>query len=149
MRNISQRQVAGVALALFVLALVIYGVRTRLRPSEVDVVVTVPQPSFPEDTELTPEMVENALRSIHIFPRGAKLPKKELLLLNTFFLQMDAHATAYESTSYIPDACDVFRSLDATFDNQPGWRSIQWRASRFGKVETFSVAAFISARCER
>ncbi len=103
--------------------------------------------SFLAITELKrSDDLERILGEFEIRPRRGRLSAEEMLNLASIFLQVDSLAEAQKmEVVSLPSSSDLFASLDASLSDRPGWWVLQRRAQTAGKVELFSVAAFIEA----
>jgi uncharacterized lipoprotein YbaY len=106
-----------------------------------------PPKSFLAITEQkTSADLEKILSEFEIRPRGGQLSKEEMLSLTTIFLQIDSLADAHKmGVVCLPSSSDIFASLDASLSDTPGWEILQQRAQTTGKIELFSVSAFVEA----
>ncbi|MBP6865854.1 MAG: hypothetical protein KBC32_11390 [Candidatus Didemnitutus sp.] len=90
--------------------------------------------------------LEKILGEFEIRPRRGRLSREEMLSLVTIFMQIDSLADAHKmGVVCLPSSCDLFASLDASLSATPGWDILQQRAQTTGKIELFSVSAFIEA----
>ena len=106
-----------------------------------------PPKSFLAITEQkTSADLEKILGEFEIRPRRGRLSEEEMLSLTTIFLQIDSLADAQKmGVICLPSSSDLFVSLDASLSDTPGWWVLQQRAQKTGKIELFSVSAFIEA----
>jgi uncharacterized lipoprotein YbaY len=112
-----------------------------------DAVSISPPKSFLAITEQkTAADLEKILGEFEIRPRRGRLSEREMLSLTTIFMQMDSIADAHKmGVVCLPSSSDIFASLDASLSDTPGWEILQQRAQTIGKIELFSVSAFIEA----
>ena len=114
--------------------------------SERVVSITAPQSLATITDQKTSAGFEKILSEFEIRPQRGLLSAEEMLNLTTIFLQIDALAEADEmGVVYLPSSSDLFYSLDSSLTDTPGWRVLQHRAHSTGKIELFSVSAFIEA----
>lgn len=111
------------------------------------VVSITPPKSFLTITEQKASAdLEKILGEFEVRPRRGRLSEEEMLSLVTIFMQIDSLADAHKlGVVCLPSSSDIFASLDASLSGTPGWEILQQRAQTTGKIELFSVSAFVEA----
>jgi len=93
---------------------------------------------------------EKILGEFEVRPRRGRLSKEEMRSLTAIFLQIDSLADAEKmGVVCLPSSSDLFVSLDASLSDTPCWWVLQHRALPTGKIELFSVSAFIEGSQRR
>lgn len=140
--NVGQAMIPRILLCLLVC---LSGCRDRAT-GESAVSILPPKALWEIDQQKTSDDFERILGDFQIRPRRGHLSSEEMLNLAVIFLQIDAVAeTKKVATVCLPFSSDLFASLDASLSDSPGWWVLQRRAQVAGKIELFSVAAFIEA----
>jgi hypothetical protein len=100
-------------------------------------------PEISLEKPLNPEIYAAWIAQIDIRPAHAKLTRQQLATLSHSLLQVDGVCVVEGFDGRISSSSRVFRALDNTFKDDPGWPILLIRSTEKGYVEAFAISAYI------